>query len=91
MFSLFVVKRRSGRVASASLCGENKGEKKAQYARERAVEHYEEAVADEENYADEVAQREYEQAVAMGVPQAPAATLTNQSRIESGGRKGTHK
>ena len=81
MFSLFVVKRRSGRVASASFCGENKGEKKAQYARERAVEHYEEAVADEENYADEVAQREYEQAVAMGVPQATATTLTKQSRI----------
>ena len=55
--------------------------KKAQYARERAVEHYEEAVADEENYADEVAQHEFEQAVAMGVPQATATTLTKQSRI----------
>ena len=47
----------------------------AQYARANAVEHFEDAVADEENYADELAQREYEQAVAMGMPQVASADI----------------
>ena len=72
---LLVCSQKAQWARRASFCGENKGEKKAQYAFERAVDHYEEAVAEEENYADDVAQREYEQAVAMGVPQATATIL----------------